>query len=93
MRKYLIALLLVIAIGGCKSTQETQLAGTVYEQDGNGRSKLVTYVSPEEYERMTPEERDHLHAEVGASVSVPLSGSKAKSEPISEDDFKNAYGK
>jgi hypothetical protein len=53
----------------------------------------VTYVSPEEYQRMTPEERQRLHAEMGASVSVPLPTGRASSEPISEEDFKKAYKK
>jgi hypothetical protein len=62
-------------------------------RDGNGRSKLVTYVTPEEYDRMTPEERQRLHATVGVSASFPLPGSKAPSEAISEEDLKKAYAK
>jgi uncharacterized protein YcfL len=93
MRKYLIVLLLAIGVAGCQSTQEKQLAGTELVQDADGHAKLVTYVTPEEYERMTPEERQRLHAAVGASVSVPLPGSKAPSKAISEEDFKQAYTK
>ena len=93
MRKFIVVSFLVVAFAGCKSPQQKQLTGTELVQDGDGHSKLVTYVTPEEYERMTPEERQRLHAAIGASVSVPLPGSKAPSEPISEDDFKKAYAK
>ncbi len=93
MAKYIIASLLLIALAGCKSTRAKPLTGSEVVQDADGRSKLVTYVTPEEYERMTPQERQRLHAQTGVSVSVPLPGSKAPSEPISEDDLKKAYAK
>jgi hypothetical protein len=93
MKKFAIVSLLVLASAGCKSVQTKQTTGTELVPDGDGHSRLVTYVSPEEYDRMTPEEREHLHAAVGVSASVPLPGSKAPSKAISEEDFKKAYGK
>lgn len=88
-----MVLLLVLVVAGCKSTRTKQMSGSEMVQDGNGHSKFVTYVTPEEYDRMTPEERQRLRATVGVSASLPLPGSKAPSEAISEEDFKKAYAK
>lgn len=93
MKNSIVVFLLSVVVAGCETPRQQQLTGSELVHDSDGRSKLVTYVTPEEYDRMTPEERQRLHAEVGASVSVPLSGSKAPSEPISEADFKKAYAK
>lgn len=93
MNKPLLAVIFVIALAGCVSREEKQLTGTEINTDENGRSKVVTYVTPEEYERMTPEERQHMHAAVGASVSVPLGGSKAPSQAISDRELDKAYSK
>ncbi len=91
--EWIVISLLLITLAGCKSTRENQLTGSELVQDADGRSKYVTYVTPEEFERMTPEERQRLHAGMGASVSVPLPGSKTPSEPISEKDLEKAYPK
>jgi hypothetical protein len=92
IKSFIIALLLVV-IAGCRSTQSKQLTGSDFVYDKDGHSKVVSYVTPEELERMTPEERQRLHAATGVTVSAPLPGSKAPSEPISEDDLKKAYPK
>ena len=84
---------MIVTLAGCASREEKQLTGTELNYDDKGRPKVVTYVTPEEYERMTPEERQHLHAEVGASVSVPLGGRKAPSEAISDRELDKAYSK
>lgn len=70
--------------------QPKQVSGSALVQDSNGRSKFVTYVSPQEYDRMTPEERDRLHATVGVSTSIPLPGRKGPPETIPEEEFKKA---
>jgi len=93
MNKSAILPLLVLTIAGCKSTQTKQMTGSQVVQDRDGHSKFVTYVTPEEYDRMTEDERKRLNATVGVSASIPLPGSKAPSEAISEKDFKKAYGK
>jgi len=93
MKKYMIISCLVLALAGCKSMRTKQMTGSDVVQDSDGKSKFVTYVTPEEYDRMTDEERKRLRATVGVSASVPLPGSKAPSEAISEEDFKKAYAK
>ena len=93
MNKAAFTVILAVALSGCASREEKGMTGTELNTDDKGKSKLVTYVTPEEYERMTPEEREHLHAAVGASVSVPLGGHRAASEPISERDLEKAYSK
>lgn len=93
MKTCAMALLLVLVVAGCKSTRTKQMSGSELVSDSDGRSKFVTYVSPEEYDRMTPEERQRLHATMGVSATLPLPGSKAPSEAISEEDFKKAYAK
>src|SRR3954453_11489102 len=93
MNKHLLAAMLAVSVAGCASREEKQLTGSELNNDKDGRSKVVTYVTPEEYERMTPEERQHMHAAGGASVSVPLGGRKAPSEPISQRDLDKAYAK
>jgi len=48
-----------------------QLSGTELTPSG----KATTHVTPEEYEKMTPAERDRLNASVGVSATVATWGS------------------
>lgn len=67
-----ITLLLMVAsfLTSCSSTptvQTTALIGTQITTDEDGYFEHVTYVSPEEFEAMTPKERRRLGARVGVS--------------------------
>ena len=87
-------LILVTALAGCQHLQTSQMSGTELGTGANGRSTAVTYVTPEEYARMTPEDRQRLHAQVGVQVSVPLWGSKEqKNRDLTDDEVKQALGK
>jgi hypothetical protein len=90
MTKHAFVVLMLVIAAGCSSTRATQMMGTQLSQADGDRQKLVTYVTPEEFDKMTPEERQRLHAEVGVSVSVPIGGGKAPSKPISEEDLRKA---
>ncbi len=79
--------LLALLVSGCRSVQTQQKTGTAFEQDSTGRTKPVTYVTPEEYDRMTPEERVHQQVSVGVGVEV---GGRKKSEPVSDQDLAKA---
>ena len=91
-RRYILLLgswLCMISLVGCKNPQSAQKTGTSVETDADGRTRMVTNVSPEEYERMTPQERQRLNAQVGAEVSGQLWGkprSSARDVPLSELD-------
>jgi hypothetical protein len=88
--KYRPFLALVVLLGtACHSVQPRQKSGTEFQADENGHTKGVTYVTPEEYDRMTPEERQRQQVAVGVEVSGQLGG-KPKSEPVSEDDLAKA---
>jgi hypothetical protein len=88
--KYCPLLVLVVLLGpACHSVQPRQKSGTEFQADKNGHTKGVTYVTPEEYDRMTPEERHRQQVDVGVEVSGQLGG-KPRSEPVSEDDLAKA---
>lgn len=50
---------------------------------------MTTYVTPEEYEKMTPAERERLHASVGAQVSASWGG-KPAAQPVAAQDLDKA---
>lgn len=70
----------LVFVSGCQNTEVNQKAGTTLRNDGSGGYEVVTYVSPEEYERLTPEERRRLNADIGVKVRTRLSG-KDRSKP------------
>lgn len=69
----LLAAIVTAFCAGCQAPQLKQKAGTEFQPDG----KATTYVSPEEYAKMTDEERNRLHASVGVSATVARWGSDA----------------
>lgn len=76
-----------LAMVGC-STSNKQMTGT-QPQWQDGHLKLVTYVTLEDYQRMSPAERDRLNATVGYMTIMPAS--KAQSaQPISGDELRAA---
>jgi hypothetical protein len=90
----LFLLLLAWPLAGCRHLQTSQMSGTELGSDASGRSTAVTYVTPEEYARMTPAERQRLHAQVGVQVSMPLFGNQpVKGRDLTEDEVKQALGK
>lgn len=71
--KYLFGLAVgTMVLQGCHLQQPTQLSGSSVQTSGRGNTDVVTYVTAEEYERMTPQERQRLNAQMGASVSATL---------------------
>jgi uncharacterized protein YidB (DUF937 family) len=89
MKPCVLLALVALLTAGCQSLQPRQKSGTEFTTDGKGRATATTYVSPEEYDRMTPEERRQQQVGMGVEVSAQLSGAK-KSEPVSEDDLTKA---
>jgi hypothetical protein len=83
MKTIFLAAWCVLALAGCQSTRLEPKTGTELTTDGSGRSTLTTYVSEEEYQRMTPDERERLHAAVGASATQTLArwGSNDAAQP------------
>ncbi len=80
---FLLALLLLFT-SGCTHTfvvESNPVTGTELVEDENGRMRLVTYVTNEEYERMTPEERRRGNYAIGVSSSVKLK-KKSKKAPV-----------
>jgi hypothetical protein len=80
MKMYPIVACLAFAVlsAGCQNVQVSQKRGTIFETNADGKHEALTYVSPEEYQRMTPEERDRLNARVGVTASSTLGTSKKK---------------
>jgi hypothetical protein len=76
-----------LAGGGCRSAKVSQATGSEFVWDA-GKTRAVTYVTPEEYERMTDEERARLNASMGAKVE--WSTGKQKSEPVKTSDLDEA---
>jgi hypothetical protein len=53
--------------------------------------QATTYVTPEEYDKMTPAERERLNASVGVSATVATWGnSKPQSKDVSTKDLDQA---
>lgn len=90
MKCIVILLFLLFALTSCHNVHEERMSGTELTTDANGRRELVTYVSQEEFERMSPAERQRLHASVGASVSVPWGGSNGRRDPLSQEKLDKA---
>lgn len=75
-----------LALTGCHLSQAS---GTGFTTDEHGRTKMVTFVSPEEYDRMTPDERARLNATVGVQGSMRIWGSEP-SQPVSKSTLDRA---
>ena len=60
------------------------------ETDAEGRTELVTYVSPEDFERMTEAERKRLNARVGVTATVGTWGAQKRTETLSTADLEKA---
>jgi hypothetical protein len=69
---YILLLGLFFCLQGCKSPTVAQLSGTEFSANQSDRPK--TYVTPEEYDRMTDAERKRLNASVGVSATVATWG-------------------
>ena len=65
-------------------------SGTEFTDTGQGL-KATTYVTPEQYENMTPAERERLNASVGVSATVATWG-KTNPQPqeVSTQDLDKA---
>ena len=74
-------------LAGCQHPQASQKVGADYINTSKDKSELVTYVTPEEYDRMSPEDRQRLHATMGADVTLAQWGGKKPTEPISREDY------
>jgi hypothetical protein len=59
-------LLSVLVCVGCQDVHTVQKTGTEF----SGGSRAVTYVTPGEYDRMTPAERERINAGVGVETTV-----------------------
>jgi hypothetical protein len=84
------AALVVLLLAGCTSLKFQQKAGTEFTDTGKGL-KATTYVTPEQYENMTPAERERLNASVGVSATVATWG-KTDPQPqeVSTQDLDKA---
>lgn len=63
----------LVALVGCQNATVTQKRGTQFVNDKNdnyGYEQMVTYVAPEEIEKMTPEERAATNARVGVTIEL-----------------------
>lgn len=90
----LFLLLLAAPLAGCRHFEAGQKSGTELGTDARGRSAPVTYVTPEDYARMTPAERLRLNAQVGVQFTVPLSGGpQAKPRYLTDEEVREALGK
>jgi hypothetical protein len=78
--------ILALVLAGCSTARTADLHGTKFQPDAKGRIRATTYVSQEEFDRMTPEERERLHAAVGTSSTL---GRPAEAS-LTEDDFRKA---
>ena len=79
-----------LLLAGCHSIKFKQQSGTELTSTDNGW-KATTYVTPEEYDKMTPAERERLNASVGVSATVASWGnSKPQSRDISTKDLDQA---
>jgi hypothetical protein len=89
-----LILTLTASLAGCQHVRTSQKAGTEYVTDSDGHTRAVTYVTPDAYDKMTPEERRRLNATVGAEVSLPLFGGKQeKKRDLTEEELRDALGK
>ena len=84
------ATIVVLLLAGCASLKFTQQTGTEFTDTGKGL-KATTYVTPEQYENMTPAERERLNASVGVSATVATWG-KTNPQPqeVSTQDLDKA---
>ncbi len=92
---FLAAGCVLLALNGCQSTRLEPKPGTELTTDGTGHSTLNTYVSEEEYQRMTPEERQRLHAAVGATATQTFArwgtnDSAQPTAPLTSDELNKA---
>lgn len=77
----------------CSGVRTGQMRGTELGTDANGNTRLTTYVSPEEYERMTEAERERLNASVGASFSKSFGSSSESSRPLTSEELDKSLKK
>jgi hypothetical protein len=89
--KTTLGLFLVTVLAGCM-TEGEQLSGSQMTSDANGKSSYVTYVTPEEYQRMTPDERNRLNATVGTTAPL-FPQRKKQSERVSDEKLDELYPK
>ena len=80
----------VLLLTGCHSVKFKQQSGTELTTTDKGW-QATTYVTPEEYDKMTPAERERLHASVGVSATVASWGKgKAQPKDVSTKDLDQA---
>jgi len=68
--------LIVLLLGGCASFQSdfAPLSGTEIRENEDDELDVITYVSPEEYREMTPEERRRKNVSTGVKGSWEFGG-------------------
>ena len=74
----LFTLCVLVALTGCRGVELSPREGTELETTSDGDLELKTYVTQEEYERMTPAERERVNASVGVDATVARWGSHTK---------------
>lgn len=78
--------LAIVSMTGCSHVQTAQKSGSEFVSDSGDPAHFVTYVSQEEYDRMTVDERRRMNAQVGAEMRIPIRGT-AESKPITREQF------
>ena len=81
--KILPLMIFGLLVSGCASlpVAETEvLSGTELVANDDGSFDMVTYVTPEEYDRMTPRERERMKVGMGVSKTFTWKLGKKKKE-------------
>jgi len=92
MKAVFVFCLAILVLAGCQHATTAPKSGTEVSTDGSGRTTVVNYVSQEKYQRMTPDERDRMHAGVGGSATWEWGGAKLgrSSAPLTAKDVDQA---
>lgn len=81
------ATIVVLLLAGCTPVKFQQQTGTEFTPTG----KATTYVTPEQYDKMTPAERERLNASVGVSATVATwSNTNPQPQEVSTQDLDKA---
>ena len=91
MKAYTVGMM-TLALSGCQTVETAQMTGTRLVETEKGRQEVATFVTPEEYERMTPAERERVNASIGVEATVARWGAKPAQSPerVSEKDLDEA---
>jgi hypothetical protein len=89
-RPFLVLFVSAVLAAACRSPQVAQLRGTDWKTDTD-QERPVTYVSPEEYDRMSESERRRLNASMG--FEARWSPKKPEGEAVSAADLDRARRK